>query len=118
MKITNIAACMAFISAQVLVVHVALAAASDANGRVLTVRVDGNGKGVIYLAGVIPAPTCAGAPTASQGFAFDSNTKGGESIAKAAISAKLSGAIIRIVGTGNCTIYSTAEDISSFYLQN
>ena len=113
MKITNIAACIAFISAQVLAVHMALAAASDVIARVGTVRVDGNGKGVIYLVGVNPAAGCA----SSQGFGFDSNTKGGEGIAKAAISAKLSGATIRIVGTGACSIYTTTEDISSFYLQ-
>jgi len=111
MKITNIAACMALVSAQVLAVHIALAA-SDVTARVGTVRVDGNGKGVIYLVGANPTSSCA----VSQGFGFDANTKGGESIVKSAISAKLSGATVRITGTGACGIYSTAEDINSLYL--
>jgi hypothetical protein len=114
MKTTKIAACLAFLSAQILAAHVALAVPSDVNGRVATVRVDGNGKGVIYLT-VNAAASCA----TSGGFGFDSNTKAGEAIAKAAISGKLSGAIVRIVGTGSCTnVYTTTEDINSFYLQN
>jgi len=118
MKTTNIAAAIAFLSASVFAAQVALANSAPVNGRVSTVRVDRGGQGIIYLTAAATAG-CANTPnTGTQGFAFDTNTKGGEQISRAVLSAELAGKSVQIVGSGVCTVYTTAEDIVSFYVLN
>ncbi len=83
-------------------------AAGSVTAHVINVRIDQSGKGIVFfdqnLAG---SPTCI-QPTYENALAFDTSTAGGRAIMARALAAKASGDLIKVVGTGTCTIYGNA----------
>lgn len=87
-------------------------------GPVVKVRVDSNGKGMIFFSANVSGVAVHCASTYYPNvLAFDSATPGGKSILAAALAAKATGDTVEAYGTGQCAIYGSgvAEDVQ--YLQ-
>jgi hypothetical protein len=80
---------------------------------VVGVRVDGNGKGVVFFSQPIAGtpPSCV-ISTYNNGLAFDATTDGGKAVLAWALSAKAAGTSVAYVfGTGACSVYTgSVED--------
>jgi len=77
--------------------------------KVIKVRIDKSGKGMIEFDRPLtssPAACGSGYPT---WLAFDSNNEGGKAIMSIALTAQASGALIVARGTGACDVYSVTE---------
>jgi hypothetical protein len=80
-------------------------AAGTVTGHVINVRIDQTGKGIVYFdQNVTGSPTCI-MPTYENGLAFDTSTAGGKAIMARALAAKATGDLIKVSGSGTCTIY-------------
>jgi|SRR5882724_1728647 len=79
------------------------------SGKVVAVRVDQNGIGMVtFDQPVTGAPASCRHPAYANALSFDSNTAGGRTIAAAALAAKATGDTVSAYGTGACTIYGGA----------
>ncbi|WP_153067323.1 hypothetical protein [Steroidobacter cummioxidans] len=89
-------------------------AAGSVAGTVVWVRVDSNGKGMVYFsAPVSGVPVeCANA-SYPNALGFDSETPGGKSILAVALAAKATGSEITAYGKGVCAVYGSGvvEDL-------
>jgi hypothetical protein len=97
----------------------ALAAGTDFTGKVLKVRVDSSGYGLIYfdVTADVAGATCRDAGN-KRFLAFNTATEGGRGILQVALAAQLSGKQIHAVGTDTCTIFAgEIEDTARIYLQ-
>ncbi len=90
-------------------------AAGSVSAKVLLVRIDRGGQGMIVFDQPIGGtpPTCV-VPAYSNAFAFDANTAGGRAIMAMALAAKASGSQVDAQGLGACPTYAGLyiEDIS------
>ena len=87
-------------------------ASGTATAHVTNVRVDQSGKGIVYFdQNLVGSPACTVAGY-ENGLAFDASTPGGKAILARALAAKATGDLIKVIGTGTCTIYggTWAED--------
>ena len=85
-------------------------------GRVVNVRIDNTGKGIVYFdQNVAGSPSCV-MPTYENAMAFDTSTAAGKAIMARALAAKATGDVLKAQGTGTCTIYGNAwaEDVENF----
>ena len=75
------------------------------------IRIDQTGKGFVYFdQNLVGSPTCV-MSTYENALAFDTNTAGGKAIMARALAAKATGDLIKVYGTGTCSVYgSWAED--------
>jgi hypothetical protein len=75
------------------------------NARVVNIRIDASGKGMVFFDAPLGAtpPSCAN--SYNNALAFDANTAGGKAILAVALSAKADGTALLIVGSGACSIY-------------
>jgi hypothetical protein len=92
----------------------ALAASSISNAKVIQIRFDQSGKGmVIFDQSISGSPACIGDTGLKNAYAFDLNTVGGKGILAMATTAKATGATLaNVYGTGNCGIYGwLVEDL-------
>jgi len=110
----------------VLFAFLALAISSHAmaygtvSGKVIAVRVDATGIGmVIFDQPVTGAPAGCRISAYANALAFDTNTAGGKTIAATALAAKATGDTISAIGTGTCNIFggNFVEDWSYGVLQ-
>jgi hypothetical protein len=88
----------------------ALAAGSVGSAKVVQVRIDQDGRGMVVFdqtIGGTPA-TCVN-PAYTNALAFNATTGGGKGILAMALTAKTSGSLITAYGTGTCTIYGGAH---------
>ncbi|HTF97838.1 MAG TPA: hypothetical protein VL995_17005 [Cellvibrio sp.] len=85
--------------------------------KVIKVRVDKSGKGMIEF----DKPLYSSPPACASGYptwlAFDSNTAGGKSILSIALTAQASGALVMARGSGTCDIYSVTESWDWGFIQ-
>jgi len=89
----------------------ALAAGSVA-GKVIDVRVDRGGQGIVTFDQQIATPGC-GTPAYANAFAFDANTAGGKAILAVVLAAKTTGDLVYGYGAGTCLIYNgVVEDLN------
>ncbi len=93
----------------------ALAAGALTAAKVVMVRVDKQGQGMLVfdqsVGGTPPSCVIAGYVNA---MAFDANTSGGKAILAMALAAKASGSSVEVYGTGTCSIYGNyVEDVNS-----
>ena len=90
------------------------------NARVTDVRIDQDGKGMVFFDAAIGAspPGCVNAAYANA-LAFNTNTAGGRSILAVVLTAKANGNLISAIGTGSCALYgsSSVEDWSYGHLK-
>jgi hypothetical protein len=91
----------------------AFAIGSATNVTVTDVRIDADGKGMVYFS----SPLGSGSPTCVQSgyanaLAFDTNTAGGRSILAFVLAAQLSNTeLTGVFGYGTCNVYGgTVED--------
>lgn len=73
--------------------------------KVVQVRVDKDGKGMVVFEVVLGGsrPSCSSSyPNA---LAFDANTAGGKSVLAMALAAKISGQLVSAYGKGACAVY-------------
>lgn len=88
-------------------------AASQAYGLVASIRIDANGKGMVFFdrATVGIPPPCAVSAYA-RAFAFDTNTVGGRAILEALQAARTRFSLVEAQGAGTCTVYNGyVEDV-------
>lgn len=96
-----------------------LFAGSVNNAKVLKVRIDKTGLGMVFFnVDLSSPPACVTNPAYSSVLAFDTNTAGGKSVLAILLSAQVTGSNISATGTGTCTLYTTPiEDWNfGFYL--
>lgn len=96
----------AIISAVLCAFAIQAHAAGTISSRVLQVRVDQDGRGMVIFeqpVGGSPA-SCVGSGYRNM-LAFNANTAAGKAIMSLALSAKFSGALVTAYGTGTCDIY-------------
>ena len=95
-------------------------AASNVNAHVLYVRVDVDGRGVVtFDSTIVGTPPACVISYYNNAFAFDSNTAGGKAILATVLSAKASGSLVSVYGTGACAIYGVSvEDWGSGSMYN
>lgn len=94
-----------------------IANAGSINGvKIIDIRIDSTGKGIIYLSSNISgSPTCSTFPAS---MSFNTNTDGGRAIYSAAMSAYLANKTVEVIGTNSCSIYAGAvEDLATIYLK-
>ena len=78
--------------------------ASSKNGLLITkIRVEVDGRAVIYFNSTISGYACAG--WANDSMAIPLNTDGGKSALSQLMAAKLAGRTVDVVGLGTCTLY-------------
>lgn len=97
-----------FISLQVFAVG------SVNNAKVIQVRVDQDGRGIVTFDLPVTGtpPSCVNAAYINA-LSFNSSTAGGKGILATLLLAKATGTNISAIGTGTCTFYSTnVEDFS------
>lgn len=82
------------------------AAGSIATATVTSVRVDADGKGMVFFSSALAGtpPGCVSSPYFNA-LAFDTSTSGGKAALALALAAKSSGSLITAYGTGNCGVY-------------
>jgi hypothetical protein len=96
----------------VLLVSLFAASAGFANGtvtgKVVNVRIDQSGKGIVYFDQTITgSPSCSMA-SYENGLSFDANTAGGRAIMARALAAKAAGETIKVTGSGACIHYGNS----------
>ena len=94
----------------------AAAAGSIASAKVIQVRVDQDGRGMVVFdqpVGGTPA-TCIH-PAYANALSFNASTGGGRAIMAMALTAKSTGATLTVYGTGSCGIYGGAHVEDWFY---
>ncbi len=98
-KLVAAIACL-FISSQ------AFAYGTVGNAKVLEVRMDQSGKGMVIFDQLIAGDkaTCVH-PSYTNALAFDLNTAGGKGILAVALAAKAAGTTMNVYGTATCSIY-------------
>ena len=75
--------------------------------KVVKVRVDASGKGMVFFDSNIGATPASCANSYTHALAFATNTAGGKAILALALSSKATDSVIPVlVGTGACSIYS------------
>ena len=81
--------------------------AGTVTGKVLAVRVDKTGKGMVTFDQLLvgTAATCR-YPTYHSSLAFDTNTAGGKSVLALVLAARATGESITALSTGDCSIYN------------
>lgn len=92
----------------------AMANGSLAGARVLLVRVDKQGQGIVVFDQNVSGtpPPCVSSSYANA-MSFDANTSGGKAILAMALSAKASGSVVEAYGTGACSVYGNyVEDMN------
>ena len=84
------------------------------SGKVIQVRVDRQGQGmVVFDTPIVNAPPACTISAYANAFAFDTNTAGGRAILATALAAKATDTVIQVFGTGACTTYGNyVEDWS------
>lgn len=88
----------------------ALAAGSIGNAKVIQVRIDQDGRGMVVFDQLIAgAPATCVHPAYTNALAFNATTGGGKAIMAMALTAKTTGASIAVYGTGACGIYGGAN---------
>lgn len=87
----------------------------DVNDALVTmIRIDANGKGMIYFDRPIEnRPACAAEPAYYNALAFDANIAGGKAILSWALTAKATGSKVWVHGYSTCEIYGNGV-VSSF----
>jgi hypothetical protein len=87
-----------------------LAAGVVASGKVVQIRIDQDGRGMVIFDQSIGGtpPTCVH-PAYTNALSFNTTTGGGKGIMAMAPAAKTTGAIVVAYGTGACTIYGGAH---------
>jgi hypothetical protein len=79
------------------------------SGTVTEVRVDADGKGMVFFSQtIVGAPPSCVHSAYTNAFAFNSNTAGGRSVLAVALAAKATGDTISVVGAGTCVIFGNA----------
>lgn len=82
--------------------------AGVATARVVNVRIDQSGKGIVYFdQNLVGSPGCVVA-TYENGLAFDTSTAGGKAIMARALAAMATGDLVKVTGTGTCAIYGNS----------
>ena len=86
-------------------------AIGSVGGKVVAVRVDQTGNGMVMFDQPIGGtpPSCA-ISAYNNALAFNTNTAGGKAILALALSAKATGSVISAYGLGTCSIFGVAED--------
>lgn len=85
-------------------------AGSIGYSKVIQVRTDQGGLGMVVFDQLISgSPGCINATAYANAFSFNSNTAGGKAIMAMALTAKATGAIIAVYGTGACGNYGGAH---------
>lgn len=85
--------------------------------KVIKVRVDKSGKGMIEFDRPLTSTPAACINGFQTWLAFDTNTAGGKSIMSIALTAQASGERILARGTGACDIYSVVESWDWGFIQ-
>ena len=98
-KFLAIFACL-FLSPQ------AFAYGTVTNAKVVEVRMDQDGKGMVIFDQLIAGAkaTCVH-PAYTNALAFDLNTAGGKGVLAVALAAKAAGTTMTVYGTATCTLY-------------
>lgn len=95
----------------------AYAANTDRTSLIDQVRVDKDGRGLIYFPTSVTTGASCRDPGLRNVIAFDTKTEGGRAILQLALAAHLAAKQVHVVGTGLCSIYTIAEDADRVYLQ-
>lgn len=88
----------------------ALAAGAIGSAKVINVRIDQDGKGmVIFDQPIAGTPATCVHPAYTNALSFNTTTGGGKAIMAMALTAKTTGASVTVYGTGACEIYGGAH---------
>lgn len=87
-----------------------------ANGKVIDVRVDKNGWGMIkFDSPIAHQPASCTSPSYTSHFSFDTNKEGGKAIYSMALMALATGKRVSAFGTGLCEQYSNIVESLSYW---
>ena len=105
-------AATAVVAGALSVTSSAAAAGTDYTGKISHVRVDNDGRGLLYFGPVLSGASCRD-PGLRNVLAFKLDTEAGRALYHLALSQFLAGIPVRVFGTGACTIYgpNVTEDL-------
>ncbi|MBL8269951.1 hypothetical protein [Steroidobacter sp.] len=93
------------------------ALAGSVTSTVASIRVDADGKGMIFFNQAISGTLSCRDSGYASALSFDSTTAGGKSILATALAAKASGATLSAVGTAACNVYGNwVEGLSYMHI--
>jgi len=115
---------IALVGSSLFLTGTAMATATDYTGLVNVLRVDADGRGIIYFdVSSTPGASCRVAGMTAA-LAFNAQTPGGDAMMRTVMAAQLAGRKLRFVGKDACTLYKDpanptvgiVEDAAAVYL--